>query len=169
MFDRLEKSRFLAIDFETANTRADSACSIGMVKVDQGQVISKEIYLIRPPTPEFMFTWLHGISWQHVKGEPTFGELWPKISAAFDDVDFVAAHNAGFDQRVLAHCCARYDIPQPQVPFLCTVQLARETWKIYPTKLPNVCDQLGIDLNHHEALSDALACAQIVIAAGNNA
>jgi DNA polymerase-3 subunit epsilon len=45
------------------------------------------------------------------------------------------------------------------------VRLARSTWSIYPTKLPNVCSHLNIELNHHEALSDALACAQIVIAA----
>jgi DNA polymerase III subunit epsilon len=48
---------------------------------------------------------------------------------------------------------------------LCTVQLARKTWQLHPTKLPNVCDYLNIPLEHHQALSDAEACARIVIAA----
>jgi DNA polymerase-3 subunit epsilon len=38
-------------------------------------------------------------------------------------------------------------------------------WGIYPTKLPNVCRHLGISLNHHEASSDAEACARIMIRA----
>ena len=36
---------------------------------------------------------------------------------------------------------------------------------VRPTKLPDVCNYLGIDLRHHQADSDAEACAQIVIAA----
>jgi DNA polymerase III epsilon subunit-like protein len=44
-------------------------------------------------------------------------------------------------------------------------RFTRREWSIYPTKLSDVCQQLGIALNHHEALSDAMACAQIVLAA----
>jgi DNA polymerase III subunit epsilon len=62
-------------------------------------------------------------------------------------------------------CCDLYGIKRPSHKFLCTVQLARKTWKLHPTKLPNVCDYLNIPLVHHQALSDAEACAQIVIAA----
>jgi DNA polymerase-3 subunit epsilon len=45
------------------------------------------------------------------------------------------------------------------------VKLARQTWRLYPTKLPNVCNYLGIPLDHHNAASDAEACARIVLAA----
>jgi DNA polymerase III epsilon subunit-like protein len=38
-------------------------------------------------------------------------------------------------------------------------------WGIYPTKLSNVCERLAIELNRHEALSDAMARAKIMIAA----
>jgi DNA polymerase-3 subunit epsilon len=34
--------------------------------------------------------------------------------------------------------------------------------------LPDVCRYLGIQLNHHNALSDAEACAQIVISAAQD-
>ena len=54
---------------------------------------------------------------------------------------------------------------RPSLPFRCTVQLSRQTWSIFPTKLSDVCRELGIALNHHEALSDATACAQIMLAA----
>jgi DNA polymerase-3 subunit epsilon len=45
------------------------------------------------------------------------------------------------------------------------VRLARDTWGIYPTKLPDVCRKLRIPLKHHDAESDATACAKIAIAA----
>ena len=156
--------RFVAIDFETANYAADSACAIGLVRVEDGRIVRQEAHFIRTPTPEFQFTWVHGITWPKVMMAPSFGELWPKIANFFEGVDFAAAHNAGFDERVLKACCARYGIAMPQVPFECSVQMSRAVWSIYPTKLPDVCRHLGIALNHHEALSDARACAEIVIA-----
>ncbi len=96
---------------------------------------------------------------------PTFGELWESIHPLFDDTDFLAAHNAAFDARILRGCCRHYKIPMPELNFTCTMQLARRTWRIYPTKLSDVCRSLKIPLQHHEALSDALACAKIVLAA----
>ncbi len=157
---------FVAIDFETANAHADSACSVGLVKVAGGRIVETAVHLIRPPTREFRFTFIHGLAWKDVAEADDFGVLWPKISRLFDGAAFLAAHNASFDRNVLKACCAAYGLSCPTLTFQCTVQLARRTWSIYPTKLPDVCRELGIALNHHEALSDALACAEIVLAAG---
>jgi len=77
----------------------------------------------------------------------------------------LAAHNASFDKGVLEGACAHYGITAPTLPFRCTVQMARKAWNLRPTKLPDVCRHLGIDLDHHNALSDAMACALIVLAA----
>lgn len=156
---------FLAIDFETANQEPDSACAIGLVKVVDGEIVEKVVHLIRPPTRVFQFTYIHGLSWRDVAQKEDFGQLWSKIEPLFVGVDFLVAHNASFDKRVLAACCARYECPMPRLPFQCTVQIARRTWGIYPTKLSNVCEALNIELNHHEALSDAMACAQIMLQA----
>jgi DNA polymerase III subunit epsilon len=156
---------FVAIDFETANYQANSACSVGLVKVIDNVIVDKAVYLIRPPTREFAFTYIHGLTWSHVAKQDHFGSLWPKIESLLTGADFLAAHNASFDKRVLAACCATYGLQIPPLPFQCTVQVARRTWGIYPTKLSNVCEVLKIELNHHEALSDANACAQIILEA----
>lgn len=60
-------------------------------------------------------------------------------------------------------CCEHYEIEMPLSPFQCTVQVARKHFGIRPAKLNNVCSVLGIELNHHEALSDARACAKILM------
>jgi DNA polymerase-3 subunit epsilon len=53
---------FVALDFETANRYRDSACSIGLVRVENNQVVEKVSYLIRPPRKQFEFTDIHGIN-----------------------------------------------------------------------------------------------------------
>ncbi|PSR14428.1 exonuclease [filamentous cyanobacterium CCP3] len=155
---------FVALDFETADRYRDSACAIGLVRVEQGQVVEKVHYLIRPPRRQFEFTHIHGITWRQVANQPNFAELWPEIATVLAGAEFFAAHNASFDRSVLHACCQAHHIAPPAPDFVCTVKLARQAWNIRPTKLPNVCDYLGIPLNHHDALSDAEACAKIAIA-----
>jgi DNA polymerase-3 subunit epsilon len=159
---------FVAIDFETANYQPNSACALGVVKVANGIIVDKAVYLVKPPTREFTFTHIHGLRWKDVAKEADFGEVWPKVEPLIEGADFLAAHNASFDKNVLLACCSTYRLAMPSLPFRCTVQVARRTWSIYPTKLSNVCEELGIELNHHEALSDAIACAKIMIAAMEN-
>ena len=156
---------FVALDFETADYSPDSACALGLVRVENHRVVERTYSLIKPPRKRFVFTYLHGITWEDVANQPTFGELWPTFSPMLEGIDFLAAHNASFDRSVLHRCCAAAGLEPPEIPFRCTVQLARRTWNIKPTKLNNVCDHLGITLKHHHAASDAEACALIVIAA----
>jgi DNA polymerase-3 subunit epsilon len=160
---------FVAIDFETADYPPDSACAVGLARVENHAIVARAYHLIRPPRRKFSFTYLHGITWQDVANQPTFGELWPSVTPFLEGVDFLAAHNASFDRSVLHRCCENAGFKPPGIPFRCTVQLARQTWNIYPTKLNNVCDHLGITLKHHFAASDADACALIVIAAHQGA
>jgi len=162
---RKGRLNFVAIDFETANYQANSACAVGLVKVVDGEIADTAVHLIRPPTREFVFTYIHGLRWSDVAKADDFGALWPKLEPLLGGAAFLAAHNASFDRGVLHACCASYAIAAPSLPFRCTVQMSRRAWNIYPTKLSDVCRRLDIPLNHHEALSDAMACAQIVLAA----
>jgi DNA polymerase III subunit epsilon len=157
--------RLVAIDFETANRDPNSACALGIVQIENETIIHEEIFLIRPPSYRFEFTNIHGIMWSDVAQAPTFKQVWAQIATRIERADALVAHNASFDRRVLYACCDLYNIPQPKQKFICTVALARERWNLHPTKLPDVCRHLNIELNHHHALSDARACAEIVIAA----
>src|SRR5207244_10852572 len=95
------------------------------------------------------FTYWYGISWAHVADKPDFSTTWLELCSILNGVHFLAAHNANFDASVLRACCQRYGVAVPDLPFVCTVELARATWRIYPTKLPNVCTSLGLPLDHH--------------------
>lgn len=158
-------STILAIDFETANYQRDSACAVGLAMVQDQRIIKTNSFLIRPPSSWFVFTHIHGLTWDDVCDAGTYGDLWPTLGEYIDQADYLAAHNAPFDRSVLSQCCGRSGLVVPDKPFICTMNLARSQWSIFPTKLPNVCKKLGISLNHHDAASDAEACARIVIAA----
>ena len=160
---------FAAIDFETADYGRDSACAVALVKVEGDTIVDRVSSLIRPPRSEFVFTYLHGITWDMVRDAPTFAQLWPQLDRWLSGVRFLAAHNATFDRGVLEACCRIGGLALPDIPFKCTVRMARDTFGIYPTRLDCVCSALGIPLIHHQADSDAEACARIVLAARRKA
>lgn len=156
---------FVAIDFETADAGHDSACSVACVRAEGGRIVRSESRLIRPPRREFAFTHVHGIRWDDVASAPTFGPVWRDLVPLIEGAEFLAAHNAPFDRAVLRAGCASAGIVPPDLPFRCTVRIARAAWRLFPTRLPDVCRFLGIELRHHDARSDAEACARIVLAA----
>jgi len=158
-------NRFAAIDFETADFGRDSACALGIVVMENGKIIKKEYSLIKPPRRDFVFSYLHGITWEDVASKPVFGDFWPTVRDLLDNVDFIAAHNASFDRSVLHACCDRHGHRPPLDKYVCTMKLARRLWDIRPTKLSDVCRHFDIRLKHHDAASDALACASIVLRA----
>lgn len=160
--------RFAAIDFETADYGRDSACSVAVVVAEGGAIVQKVHRLIRPPRRTFLFSYLHGITWEHVAQKPTFGQVWCELEPLLQGVDFIAAHNASFDRGVVHACCAAHGHPAPQARYICTMKLARNLWDLRPTKLSDVCRHFDIPLKHHDAESDALACARIVLRASEH-
>jgi len=156
---------FVALDFETADHGSDSACALALIRVEGMEIVEQRVCLIRPPRRHFMFTYIHGITWDDVKHEPAFADAWPYLRGILDGAAFLAAHNAPFDRGVLEACCLAARLDMPPHPFLCTVQLSRRTWGLRSNNLPSVCRHLGLELNHHDPKSDAEACARIVIAA----
>jgi DNA polymerase-3 subunit epsilon len=164
---RIPFNKFAAIDFETADYGRDSACAVAVVVAQEGRIVKQVRSLIRPPRRNFVFSYLHGITWRDVAQKPMFSELWPELLAMFEGVEFIAGHNASFDRGVLYACCAMSGLTPLETPYLCTMKLARRLWDLYPTRLSDVCGHFGIPLRHHDAGSDALACATIVLKAAD--
>ena len=48
------------------------------------------VSLIRPPRSKFAFTHIHGLRWQDVEAEPTFGTVWTGIEPMLEGADFLA-------------------------------------------------------------------------------
>jgi DNA polymerase III subunit epsilon len=159
----------VAIDFETANEARTSACSIGLAWIENGRVTATEEHLIRPREMRFlsMNVAIHGIRPDDVRDAPSFAELWPDLAPRFDGA-LVLAHNASFDLSVLRYTLAESGLPWPACDYLCTVTLSRKAWPELPShRLNTLAEHLAIDLDHHNAGSDARACAEIALAAAD--
>ena len=112
---------FVAIDFETADYGADSACSVALVRVEEWQVTVRVAKLIRPPRQWIQFAYLHGITWERVCNEPHFAAIWPELLHILDGAEYLVAHNAGFDRNVLRPVARRPSLPMPSQPFVCSM------------------------------------------------
>ena len=69
---------FAAIDFETANGKRTSVCSVGVVVVRGGEVVDTFYRLIRP-RPNFyshFTTAIHGLRYEDRGYAPVLGWLW---------------------------------------------------------------------------------------------
>lgn len=165
MHKLLLKPRFVAIDFETANNTSISACSVGIVKVENCIITNKQSFLIRPSTQKFIHSNIHGITWEHVKHSDLFGSVWNnKIVPIIKDVDYLVAHNKSFEQRVINTSLELCGIPKLTLPILCSMQLSNKILNCKVKKLTEVAKVLGIECNkHHDALNDAVVCANIMI------
>lgn len=157
--------KFIAIDFETANSERSSPCEIGLVKVEDFKIIEKKSFLIRPKDNYFDFynTFLHGIDEAMVENEPEFDKIYEQLKPDFENYPIIA-HNASFDISVLRHTLDLYGIEYPETEYSCTYQMSREALKgLFSFKLNSICSHFGIKLNHHRALSDAEACAEVAL------
>jgi len=158
---------FTAIDFETANHSAASACSVGLAKVRGGKIVDRAGWLIRPPEGHDRFTeWntrIHGIREADVAGAPRWVEQLPRLLEYLEG-DALTAHNAGFDMGVIAAACRASNADVPEFDYLCSLQVARRTYTLDSYRLPMAASAAGFDdFPHHDALADAEACAWIII------
>lgn len=157
--------RAVAIDFETANERRDSACSLGIAVIENLKIVETRSWLIRPPELRFnpINVGIHGISAEDVVREPSFTELFSQIHDYFTQHTLVA-HNAAFDMSVLKALLRQLSVEYIAVDYTCSCIMSRRVWPDLPNhKLPTVAEHLGIDLVHHCAEDDARASALIAI------
>lgn len=155
---------YLTIDFETANSSPTSACSLGIVVVREGRIKEKLHYLINP-NEEFLDynISIHKITKEDVADAPSFDELWVELFSLFDN-SLVYAHNAGFDLGVLKANIEKYNLDVPKIKWGCTLKIARKLWptEMINHKLGTIASFLELEHNHHNALSDAIACHEII-------
>lgn len=164
---------FTAIDFETANSSPASACSVGLVRVRNGEAVASTGWLIRPPAGHDEFQeWnvkIHGIQPEDVRSADTWEQQFDRL-CSFAGADVLVAHNAGFDLNVLRRASEVTDLVCPPYRSLCSLQVARKTYDLDSYRLPKAAAAAGFaEFSHHDALADARACAQIVIDAARRA
>ncbi len=160
--------RFTALDFETANSFIGSICAVGLAVVEDGAVIDKKYWLIKPHKDHRYFdpfnVYIHGITKDMVADASEFDTVYTNEIASAIQGTVLAAHNAAFDMSALRHVLDLYHIEYPSIQYVCTFKAAQRAWaELENHKLDTVSRYLNFQFTHHNALEDALACANILL------
>ncbi|HEL2352243.1 TPA: 3'-5' exoribonuclease [Streptococcus suis] len=154
---------FVALDVETANSFRGSLCAIGLVKFENGKM-TDFFYSHINPEEEFdpFNTFIHGITPEDVKDAPTFPTLRPKLIEFIDGLP-VVAHFAQFDMNALKDAYIKYQLPFDDIRYFCSYYVSKfaNPGQI-SYKLNHLAEVFNFELIHHEALSDAKVCGQLI-------
>jgi len=158
---------FVAIDVETANADMASICQIGLAKFKDGQLIEEWSSLIDPEDYfDFINIDIHGITEEDVVGAPKFSEVVGVLSYYFSGS--ICVSHTHFDRVSVGRAFEKYSLNSIGTTWLDSARVARRTWEDCSWRgygLYNVCKIIGYDFKHHDALEDAKAAGQILIAA----
>lgn len=157
---------YVVVDIETTGGKKEQhrITEIGMVKIEQGVITDTWQTLVNPERhiPK-MITELTGISNEMVKSAPLFEHIAEKLDTFSQNAIFVA-HNVNFDYGFIRQEFARLNKKYTRAK-ICTVQQARKYLPGYKSySLGKLCADLDIELkNHHRALDDAKAAAEVLL------
>lgn len=157
--------RFIAFDLEMPGQKDLRISAIGITVVEGGEIVGNYYHLVNPETEFDPFVIdLVGITPEMVENEPTFPEIWREIEDIMDS-GILVAHGAAGDLKTLCACLSHYGIKwKDKIPYLCTCDIGIA---FYPHlehySLDFLCEHIGVDLNHHNALSDSEGCARLII------
>jgi DNA polymerase III subunit epsilon len=159
--------RFVAIDFETANADLASICQVGIVAFEAGRVVERWSSLV---DPQDYFDWvnidIHGIDETTVKGAPTFQQVYSSVAERLQR-QIVVSHTA-FDRVALSRAIGKHNLADLSCRWLDSARVVRRAWTQWSCRgygLSNVCKELGILFTAHDAVEDARAAGEIVVAA----
>jgi DNA polymerase-3 subunit epsilon len=153
-------NNFVALDFETATGKRNSACAVGLVVVKNNFISERFWTLIQPPGNKYSSVNIrvHKITCEMTNNTGTFDQIYPILKKYIHNQNIVC-HNAAFDLDVLSKTMSFYNIVDD------LVYIPHCTMILYDGRsLDDCCNEFGIPLNHHDALSDAEACARLFLA-----
>ncbi len=158
---------FVAIDVETANPDMASICQIGIASYPEYELDGEWKSYVDPEDyfhPINMS--IHGISPDIVRGAPTL----PKVASILREQlsrKIVVCHTH-FDRVAVQQAFTKYRIACPECTWLDSARVARRAWEECAWGgygLAPVCEKLGYQFLHHDALEDAKAAGFIMISA----
>ncbi len=113
-----------------------------------------------------MNSFIHGITAPDVKGSPTFREILPSLNEFVGNL--IVVHHTHFDRCAVGQACEVHGVSAPGWRWLDSVKVTRRAWPQLAKSgygLANVCEMIGYEFDHHNALEDARACGEVILAA----
>ena len=158
--------RYLALDFETGNASPLSACALGASVFEDNQLVDRE----KSRSSVRRNAWAGSTG--AMSASTTSRRRWsrthrrsPRCRGPSSPTSRRAASSCATTLCSIRMCFAAVwritDLKMPECRYLCTVKVSKRVWpELENHKLDTVSAALHIDLNHHEAGSDARAAGR---------
>jgi DNA polymerase-3 subunit alpha (Gram-positive type) len=166
-YDLVRSLSFCVFDLETTggNHKSDKIIEIGIVKVENLEIVKEVNYLIDPQMkiPEFIQR-LTSISQEDVQGKPLIEDVLDEIIELMGD-SILVAHNTSFDVPFFNSVLERAGKPLLKNKSLCTNLMTKY---LIPNLLNSNLNYMSriFDIRHkkaHRALDDAKAATELLI------
>ncbi|MFP4020235.1 MAG: exonuclease domain-containing protein, partial [Halanaerobium sp.] len=161
----LDQTEFIVFDLETTglNPSQHEIIEIGAVKFKGGEIVGQFKSFINPDVKiPAKITEITGINDRMVKDAPGLEEVIRDF-IEFAGEGVLVAHNADFDYGFIRTALENLEIDKDDYTVLDTLGLARALVKDSKNhKLNTLTEYFGVELeNHHRALDDAAATAEV--------
>ena len=117
-------------------------------------------YYVQPPRNKFTKTKENGINWDQVKKAYEFGEYWDAGMKNFFIGHTIVAHNAPFVMGCIAHALKVFGKEVPRFQYIDTLEIAKKFYTFGSNQLEEISQEMGIEIEPHNSLSEAAATAQ---------
>lgn len=159
--------QFAAIDVETANPGMGSICQIGIAVFAGEQLVEEWVTLVDPEDYfDDVNVSIHGIGPSMVRGKPNLPEVASTLRKLLEST--VSVCHTHYDRIALTRAFTKYGLPLISTSWLDSARVVRRTWTDLAYKgygLANVCNRIGYEFKHHDALEDAKATGYVLLAA----
>jgi DNA polymerase III subunit epsilon len=158
---------FVALDVETANADMTSICQVGFARFESGVLVHEWKSYVDPEDYfDAVNVSVHGIDEDAVRGAPKLTGIAPLLCEHL--ISRVIVCHTHFDRVSIHQSFLKYGICVPSCTWLDSARVARRAWQEFAHSgygLRNLCDALGYEFVHHDALEDAKASAHVLLAA----
>lgn len=157
--------KYVAFDLEMPNRFGDRISAIGISVIEDGRIAKRYYSLVNPECRFDPYAAeLTGINAALVADKPTFPEIWDGIKDLMTN-HILVGHSVQNDLHVLSNCLSSYGIEwTPTVRCLCTLTMGNVCYPdLENHRLDTMCEALEIELDHHNAASDADGSALLLL------
>lgn len=158
------------IDFETMNSKTNSACEIGITLINDSEIVDTYSSYINPKNNNYSLSTakIHNIPKETILNAPSFDVVYKDIEYYLRESQIIIAHNANFDVSVLKNTLADYDIDFPNFLYIDSVMIFKSFLGNISVSMDSLCEMYGISKEGlHSAKVDTEKLAEMLILLAN--
>jgi DNA polymerase-3 subunit epsilon len=160
---KIKDQVFCVVDIETTagNATTGQIIELAAIKIKNNKIIESYESLVTAHYIPQKVQEITGITLDMLKDAPNLKDVLEEFKIFIEDDVFVA-HNIDFDYKFISDSFKKYDLGELFNPKLCTIELAKRTFKANRYGLKYLKEEFDINVaGHHRAYVDTLSTVYV--------